>query len=605
MQSSSEGRERETVVRVTGHAMEQAPACGATREIVAGSGPHLTKETQPLLHRRLAAAALILLVGFGVFLVWHVAGVLACEPRDNWLLGFHTLVVIVLFVGFWLLWQRYPASMAKLRLAELVIFGLPASYFVLVQHRWALIDAARGFASPPLSFWVLLIFTYGMFIPNTWRRAAIVIGALAFAPVLLLVGVVVAYPSVAAVMTPVIFLHHVLVMMVAGVAAVFGTQLINSLRHDAFEARQLGQYHLIAPIGAGAMGEVYLAEHSMLKRPCAIKLIRPERAGDPQVLARFEHEVRMTARLSHWNTVEIFDYGRTQDGALFYVMEYLPGLNLEQILDRHGPLPAARVIHLLRQACQGLREAHSIGLIHRDIKPANLFAAQRGGMYDVVKVLDFGLVKDAAGVASARLSQEGAISGTPLFMSPEQASGAGVDARSDIYSLGAVAYMLLSGRPPFERPSTLEVLFAHARDQVEPPSRFRADVPDDLERVILRCLAKDPQNRYQDTRSLERALAQCAAADEWTQDCAARWWQANVAATEPRVFNDDECLVGSPEIRRTSWLSMIENAGSAPATLSRFTNPGQNRKEQAGHEVHSDDVGNEGCLGRVRQVAEA
>jgi serine/threonine-protein kinase len=286
-------------------------------------------------------------------------------------------------------------------------------------------------------------------------------------------------------------------------------------------------------------------------------------------------------------------------------MEYLPGLNLEQILDRHGPLPAERVIHLLRQACQGLREAHSNGLIHRDIKPANLFAALRGGMYDVVKVLDFGLVKDVAAVASARLSQEGAISGTPLFMSPEQASGAGVDARSDIYSLGAVAYMLLSGRPPFERSSTLEVLFAHARDQVEPPSRFGADVPDDLERIILRCLAKDPEDRYQDTRSVERALAQCAAADEWTQDRAARWWQANIAAAEPWVFNDGECLVGSPEIRRTSWLSMIENAGSAPATLSRFSNPGQNRKEQEGHEVHFDDVGNEGGLGRVRQVAEA
>jgi serine/threonine-protein kinase len=546
MQSSSDGRERDTVAQVTEDSVQKAPARDATREIVAGSGPHLTKETQPLLHLRLRAAALILLVGFGVFLVWHVFGVLVGEPLDKWLLGFHALVVMLLLGGFVLLCLWHPASMAKLRIAEVVIFGLPASYFVLLQHRWALTDAGRGFASPPMAFWVLLIFTYAMFIPNAGRRAAVVIGAMALAPIALLVVVILVYPQVASVMTPVVFVHHVLVMIITGVAAVFGTQLISSLRHEAFEAKQIGQYHLVAPIGAGAMGEVYLAEHRMLKRPCAIKLIRAERAGDPQVLARFEREVRMTARLSHWNTVEIFDYGRTQDGSLFYVMEYLPGLSLEQILDRHGPLPAERVIHVLRQACQALREAHSIGLIHRDIKPGNLFAAERGGVYDVVKVLDFGLVKNVADVRSAQLSQEGAISGTPLFMSPEQASGAGgVDARSDIYSLGGVAYMLLTGRPPFERRTTLEVLVAHARDHVKPPSQLRSDAPDDLEQIILRCLAKDKEDRYQDTHSLERALAQCAAADLWTQARAAQWWQANGEATEAPVSNAEGCIVGA------------------------------------------------------------
>src|SRR5262249_37389757 len=176
------------------------------------------------------------------------------------------------------------------------------------------------------------------------------------------------YPQVGAVMTPIQFLNHVLTMAVGAVAAVFGTHLINTLRREAFEARQLGQYRLISPLGAGGMGEVYLAEHRMLKRPCAIKLIRREQAGDPQVLARFEREVQMTARLSHWNTIEIFDYGRADDGTFYYVMEYLPGLSLEDLLQRHGPLPAGRVVHLLRQTCQGLREAHAVGLIHRDIK---------------------------------------------------------------------------------------------------------------------------------------------------------------------------------------------------------------------------------------------
>jgi serine/threonine-protein kinase len=193
----------------------------------------------------------------------------------------------------------------------------------------------------------------------------------------------------------------------------------------------------------------------------------------------------------------------------------------------------------LRQTCQGLREAHAIGLIHRDIKPGNVFVAQRGGLYDVVKVLDFGLVKPVTEAPAARLTQEGSISGTPLFMSPEQARGLGnLDARSDIYSVGAVAYALLTGRPPFDGTNPLDVMMAHARDEVVPPSKHRADVPADLEHVILRCLAKSPEERFQDVDSLEQALAECAAADQWTQSHAARWWRENdqIAAT-PRELS--------------------------------------------------------------------
>ena len=524
-QALSATRDEETILRPAADAGERAKVCCPLREVVAGTRPHLTKETQALLRLRLRAAAFILLVGFGVFLIRHIVGVLTGEPLSAVLLGFHVLVVLVLGFSAAPLWRHCAVSMKRLRIAELVIFGLPVAFFLMLQHRATLEDAGRRFMPTPMPFWVLLIFTYGMFIPNAWRRAALVIGAMALAPVFLVGGMMLVYPQAADVMTVMGITQYVLVLLVAAVASVFGMHLINTLRREVFEAKQIGQYRLLKPLGAGGMGEVYLAEHRMLKRPCAIKLIHPDRAGDPHVLARFEREVRMTARLSHWNTVEIFDYGRTDDGTFFYVMEYLPGLSLEALLERHGPLPAERVVHLLRQTCQGLREAHAIGLIHRDIKPANVFAAQRGGLYDVAKLLDFGLVKPLAETASARLTQEGAISGTPLFMSPEQARGRGdLDARSDIYSLGAVAYALVTGRPPFENTNPMEVMIAHVRDEVVRPSEHQADVPADLEGVILRCLAKSPEDRFQDVDSLEQALAECAAANQWTQAHAALWW---------------------------------------------------------------------------------
>ena len=280
------------------------------------------------------------------------------------------------------------------------------------------------------------------------------------------------------------------------------------------------------------MGEVYLAEHQLLKRPCVVKLIRPDKTGNPRVLARFQREVRATAKLSHWNTVEIYDYGCTAEGTFYYVMEYLPGMSLGELVGRFGPLPPERVIYLLRQACDALGEAHAAGLIHRDIKPGNIFVAERGGVYDVAKLLDFGLVKplwdeeDEPG----HLTAEGTITGSPLFMSPEQALGeAKPDGRSDIYSLGAVGYYLLTGHPPFEGDKPLKVLFAHAHEPVVPPSSLRPAVPADLERVILRCLAKNPADRFPDAASLEAALSACESSARWNCTLAAEWWRRQMA----------------------------------------------------------------------------
>jgi serine/threonine-protein kinase len=244
-------------------------------------------------------------------------------------------------------------------------------------------------------------------------------------------------------------------------------------------------------------------------------------------LLRFEREVRAAATLTHWNTIEIFDYGHAADGAFYYVMEYLPGMNLEELVEQHGPLPPERAVHLLRQVCQALREAHGIGLIHRDIKPSNIFTCERGKIYDVAKLLDFGLVKTVGlDGDSVKLTRDGAIAGSPAFISPEQAMGhEPIDARSDIYNVGAVAYFLMTGQLPFERQSSLQMLHAHAYEPLVPSPEFSAAVPADLQGVIVRCLEKDPDRRYADAGTLEKALAACACASQWTTERAEEWWR--------------------------------------------------------------------------------
>ena len=291
-------------------------------------------------------------------------------------------------------------------------------------------------------------------------------------------------------------------MTLAGTVGIFGSYKLAELRQQVHEAQEVGRYRLIRKIGAGNMGEVHLAEHLLLRQPCAIKLIRPDRAANAAALSRFEREVQTTSRLSHWNTVRIYDYGYTDDGTFYYVMEYLAGWTLEDLVRQHGPLPPGRAIHLLRQVCAALREAHAMGLVHRDIKPANIITCLRGGVPDIAKLLDFGLVSGTGPAGSdALVTSPGSVTGTPAYMSPEQAGGEPVDARSDIYSLGAVAYYLVTGRPPFERETAMRVLMAHVHDPPPAPSQVRAEVPADLEQVILRCLAKDPAERYADVRT--------------------------------------------------------------------------------------------------------
>jgi hypothetical protein len=506
--------------------------------LVEGSGPCMTSETQCLLRFRLRVASLVMFAGFAAFLVWQLYNVRWNETADLALVSALVLVTAVTGLLGAVLSRACPISIFVLRVQELVVFGLSAGYFVL----WEYIGLSRAAAEysylpTPLVPWIILTFIYATFIPNAWPRAAAVIGTFCASPLVVLVLLAAYHPDVMkAANADFSFISQTAVVAaIAAVASVVGVQTINHLRLAAFEARQLGQYRLTRLLGSGGMGDVYLAEHLLMKRPCAVKVIRPEKAGDPKVLARFEREVHATAKLSHWNSIEIFDYGHAEDGTFYYVMEYLPGMSLQELVFRFGPLPPERVVYLLRQTCDALGEAHAAGLIHRDIKPANIFAAHRGGMHDVAKLLDFGLVKPLEDDRNLDLTQEGSVTGSPLYMAPEQAMGdAEPDARSDVYSLGAVAYYLLTGQPPFVHDKPLKVLLAHAKEEPVPPSRLRPEIPDDLEMVVLRCLAKEPADRYQSAADLAAALDDCELAGRWTRHTAARWWaERPQAASEP------------------------------------------------------------------------
>jgi eukaryotic-like serine/threonine-protein kinase len=468
------------------------------------------------------------------------------NSNDFTLYRFDVAIIIALSGLIALLWSRWPISLSWLKALELLMLGVLACRLSFVQYRLILVYSLRDdpmMAQLTMKNVVLLtsilILTYGLYVPKSWRRTALVVGPLALLPFATLLVLYLQYPEVVVWLgqgsrrnpdTPRVLLlvFDALILLMLAVGSTFGARALSRLRRQVVEARKLGQYRLQRRIGSGGMGEVYLAEHQLLKRPCAVKLIRPCAATDPRALARFEREVRLTATLSHPNTVDVYDYGRAEDGTYYYVMEYLRGLSLAELVERHGPLPPERAVYLLRQVCGALREAHAAGLIHRDLKPSNIFAARRGGMEDVAKLLDFGLVLPAATVAVAHLSAEGQIVGTPQYMSPEQARGAHeLDERSDIYSLGAVAFYLLTGRPPFEGDNGISVLIAHARDPVTPPSQIRSSIPEDLEQVVLRCLAKDTAERFEDAESLERALAGCACVQDWDQDRAAQWWRAS------------------------------------------------------------------------------
>jgi serine/threonine-protein kinase len=515
-------------------AHSEGPCCKVA--MCQGSSPHMSKETQSLLRSRLRMAALLLALGFGVFFARELFTVRYNSAPELFLLIFHGSVTVVLLAVGGRLCHKCTYATSTLRIAEVVIFGVPALYFLALQ--WVTIQAKLPMLTGISAPWLMLVLVYSLYIPNTWRRAAWVLGSFAVAPVALCIVARLVLDDYSQACTANNIATVFMTTALAAFIGSWGVHTINRLRREAFEAKQLGQYRLKRLLGAGGMGEVYLAEHQLMKRPVAIKLIKPGKAGDPQALARFHREVQATAKLTHWNTIEIFDYGHTDDGTFYYVMEYLPGKSLADLVLQHGPLAPERVVAILEQTCEALAEAHRIGLIHRDIKPGNIFAAERGGVYDVAKLLDFGLAKPVIATADVNLTQDGAITGSPLFMAPEQAAGDGVpDARSDIYGLGAVAYYLLTGRPPFEADNPVKILLAHAQKAVVPPSQLQGGVPADLERIVLRCMEKNPADRYQSVGELAADLVRTSLHGKWTREHAYEWWRSNAKGAELVIFD--------------------------------------------------------------------
>ena len=524
-----------------------APSVGKPRPpagVVARDEPDA--ETRALLLRRLLVVFSILAgVGGAAAVVEMATGV--AYQWWHWL-------PIGLWCGLVALLAGRRLSLPALRVCELVGFGNMAASWVWITAQASEADILRlpvpapyrvGFPAYSISLmWFALMTIYGTAVPNTWRRAVLVIGGIAATPFVVVACTWWFDPPPIDARTE--FLLYLGFWTALGFAtAVFGSHKLSQYRREAAEARRLGPYTLVRKLGAGGMGEVYLAQHRLLKRPCAVKVVRPDQAADPQQRERFEREVQATAGLTHPNAVQVYDYGHTPDGAFYYAMEYLPGLNLQDLVGRHGPLPPGRAVYLLRQVCGALREAHAAGLIHRDVKPGNVIVCDRGGVSDVAKVLDFGLVRDVSGGAAC-LTQDGTIAGTPAYMAPEQASGASVDARTDIYAIGGLAYFLLTGRPVFADPSAMKVLAAHLYEPPTPPSRRRPEVGADLEAVVLRCLAKAPADRFPDVASLEAALAACVCAGQWSPAEAAAWRRSKAEAAVPAAGDEAPPRTAAP-----------------------------------------------------------
>ncbi|HEU5059883.1 MAG TPA: serine/threonine-protein kinase [Kofleriaceae bacterium] len=448
---------------------------------------------------------------------------------------------LFLSIGMAYMLRTCPRTQREIVVAGTIYEVLITFGFSLVEY-WQLTSVDRVFNL--ISWTCLLIAFWPVLVPGRTRHIAC--GSFAAAAVNTL-AFVIAFPVRGLPMPDLdVTLSLILPVYIAASLSLIPARVVSKLGRAVTQARELGSYRLVERLGQGGMGEVWRADHRLLARPAAIKLIKLDPDTDPEsrarLVERFEREAQATAALESPHTVELYDFGVASDGTFYYVMELLRGIDLETLIHQFGPQPPDRVAHVLLQACESLADAHRNGLIHRDIKPANILLTSRSATVDYVKVVDFGLVKIAQQQPDdVKLSRAGEMHGTPAYMSPEEATGdSEVEERSDLYSLGCVAYYLLTGKLVFDEPSSIKMALAHASREPIAPSRVaRQNIPAGLERLVLACLEKKPADRPAAAAAVAREIAESGLASSWTPERALAWWRDNLpeklAATVPRV----------------------------------------------------------------------
>jgi serine/threonine protein kinase len=431
-----------------------------------------------------------------------------------------------------------------------VAFIVPHAFLLALLNSWVV----QPTTARPISGITVLILLFGMLAPAK-PRSMLLTGLVAASmdPLGVWIAHLRGLPTPSIVNTLLMFYPN----YACAVLTVLPARILYRLGRQIREARALGGYQLVERLGEGGMGEVWLARHRLLARSAAIKLIRPEMLSDggpdkaAVTVGRFEREAQATAALTSPHTIRLFDFGQTQDGTFYYVMELLDGRDLESMVRDFGPLPPARALHVIRQVCRSLAEAHARGLIHRDIKPANIYVCRMGLDYDFIKVLDFGLVKNAdRPMGPTQLTSEPIAMGTPAYMAPEAILGEEVDRRVDVYALGCVLYFLLTGRILFEADSSMRLLLQHVQEIPIPPSqRTEQAIPCEIDELVMACLQKDPNRRPRDAEELLQMASDPRLPHDWNDRDAQRWWANHLPhITTPSPVTPPDWRVSAPPV---------------------------------------------------------
>jgi serine/threonine-protein kinase len=523
--------------------------------------PIANEEERALFQRRLAlAAAIVFMLAFGFYAVQFVSTLIIAPDRLLQIIGTPSGIVQLTTScacgSLWLILRRGKRSVIALSAIDFVAFTALCCGWAAMIIR---IDRAGRPEMIGLMASTFTLVVRAAFIPSTPARTAL-LGATSLGPLLPVAWSI--YhghsPGNTSPLPPEVHLGIWILLCVAATTAI--SYVVHGLRVQVRKAMQLGQYVLEEKIGEGGMGVVYRASHALLRRPAAIKLLNHDAEHG---MTRFEREVQITAKLTHPNTVAVFDYGRTPDGTFYYAMEFLDGVSLEELVESHGPQPARRVVHILLQAAGALEEAHANGLVHRDIKPANIMLTERGLLPDVVKVLDFGLVKDLDGSdTNLAASNVNTLMGTPHYMSPEAiVDPANIDGRADLYALGATAYFLLTGERVFDGANLVEVCSQHLHQEPKRPSRKQPEAAA-LDAIVLACLAKKREDRPKDAAALAAMLEDVREEiGEWTREEARAWWAQHprrASGASPNAKAPDVSVLG-----KTIAVALDDRRGAA------------------------------------------